>query len=591
MKKVTVFCLASDRDETLARLQDLGVLHLVPFTPPAGEDLDAARRHLARAVLSLQALEGAAATTPGAPASAETLTAPQALVDDVAALLEQRRRLDEEEQALHQEQRRIEPFGDFDPARLRALANAGIRVRLFRESTRQPLACPEGVERTVLHESGATRCVALIGRGDFDVRGDEFHPSERSLGALRQRLAAIAGEREALSARLHEHAGHRNALQQWTDSLRDQIRLLEARAGMGTTTALAYLHGFAPADGTAAIQAAASTHGWGLLIEDPAPTDAVPTLIRLSRWLRPIQSLFNMINILPGYREVDVSASFLLFLALFFALIVDDGGYGIVFLLLTLWMRRKKPKAAPEPFQLMYLFSAVTIVVGVLTGTYFGLTELALPVPCLRTISAWLNQSNNMMHLCLLIGAVHLTVAHAWNGARVINTLQCLAQAGWIGLTWMLFAVAETMLLGAPFHRWVGWMGAGSILAILVFMTPPAKLKTDWINHAMLPLSVMSGFGDILSYLRLFALGVAGVQLAMAFDTIAATVGFHSIGRAIGASVVLLLGHGLNIILGAMSVLVHGIRLNALEFSMHMGLEWSGSPYKPFARQAQRLPP
>jgi V/A-type H+-transporting ATPase subunit I len=159
-------------------------------------------------------------------------------------------------------------------------------------------------------------------------------------------------------------------------------------------------------------------------------------------------------------------------------------------------------------------------------------------------------------------------------------------------MTWALFLVARLMLLGqqCPPALLIGLFGAGIVL-ILLFMTPVRKLKSEWINHAMLPLSLMSGFGDILSYMRLFALSMAGVQLAGSFNSIALSMGAGSVAGSIGMALILFFGHALNIVLGAMSVLVHGIRLNALEFSMHMGLEWSGQPYRPFARRGRDAVP
>ena len=146
-----------------------------------------------------------------------------------------------------------------------------------------------------------------------------------------------------------------------------------------------------------------------------------------------------------------------------------------------------------------------------------------------------------------------------------------------------MFFTARTMLLGAPFPGWFVPVAIAGLAAVLLFMTPVRKLKDEWVNHVMLPLTLMSNFGDILSYLRLFALSVAGVQLASAFNGMAS---FDSPVAVVLGLLILFAGHTLNIVLCAISVLVHGVRLNALEFSMHFGLEWAGWEYRPFARRA-----
>lgn len=591
MKKVTLVCLESDRDDALRRLRELGVLHLVPYSPPQGADLEQTQRALARAKQALIALTQAAPET----ATAATFTPPaptsgDALVAAVEQALAKRQAINDEQAALRQEARRLEPFGDFDPERIRALAARGLAVRLFRESIQHPMALPDGAVRIVLNTAAPSRAIAIVGQAPLDVHGEELALPAQSLGAARRHLDALNADAASVSRDLAALAQQREALVRHIASLEADVQMLQASGGMGRTGSLAYLRGFCPTDRTAGISEGARHHGWGLTIVDPAPGEAVPTQLRYARWVLPIRSLFEMINILPGYREVDVSPSFFLFLILFFALIVGDAGYGALFLIITFVAQLKAKRAPRDPFILFYLFSTATIVWGVLTGTYFGLTQIALPIPVFQHLCAWLNVSKNVIHLCLVIGGVHLTVAHGWNVIRYGLALPSLAQLGWIALTWTLFFAARTMLVGIPFPSYGLGLGGAGLLAIILFMTPLSRFKAEWINHAMLPLSIMSGFGDILSYLRLFALGVAGVQLGMAFDMIAGNIGFDSLAHIAIASLVLIVGHSLNLVLCALSVLVHGVRLNALEFSMHMGLEWSGSPYRPFARQEPLRP-
>jgi len=114
-------------------------------------------------------------------------------------------------------------------------------------------------------------------------------------------------------------------------------------------------------------------------------------------------------------------------------------------------------------------------------------------------------------------------------------------------------------------------------------MTPVKHLKTEWADHVMLPFDIIGNFADLVSYVRLFAVGSAGLAVAIAFNELAVGTGIDSVGGAIKASIILFLGHALNIILCLMSILVHGVRLNTLEFSGHIGLEWAGFKYEPFA--------
>jgi V/A-type H+-transporting ATPase subunit I len=117
----------------------------------------------------------------------------------------------------------------------------------------------------------------------------------------------------------------------------------------------------------------------------------------------------------------------------------------------------------------------------------------------------------------------------------------------------------------------------------VLFMTPLRRLRAEWFNHVMLPLNLVSNFVDVVSYVRLFAVGMATFAMASAFNEMAGGMARGAVGH-LAAAALLFLGHTLNILLASMGVLVHGIRLNTLEFSGHLGLEWSGRPYRPLTR-------
>ena len=160
------------------------------------------------------------------------------------------------------------------------------------------------------------------------------------------------------------------------------------------------------------------------------------------------------------------------------------------------------------------------------------------------------------------------------------------AHVGWILLAWCMFFLSRFLILGneLPGFFWPVFITGVSLVAL--FMTPFKLLSKEWADHVMLPFDVVGSFADLVSYVRLFAVGTASLAVAEAFNELAIGEGIHSIGAGIVAVVVLFLGHSLNIVLALMSILVHGVRLNTLEFSGHIGLEWSGFKYNPFAKHS-----
>lgn len=575
MQQVLLLCLASDREATLDALRELGVLHLTPVKPPESRDLEQARARLAHIQRTLEALplQRDAAPT-GQPA--------EAVAEKIWSLLSSQRDVQEELEELRQERRRIEPFGSFDPTVVNELRARGVHIRLYQVPPGRTPSVPEGVVVQTLREDQSGTYLAAISRAPVELDAFEVRLPELSLNELDRRISDAEGRLTATQHALEAHAGDRPALLALAASAEEAVHFVEAREGMGAAAPVTYLRGYCPKESVPALEAKAAKMGWGVLVSDPEAGATVPTLIRNPGWVRPIKAVFDFIGVLPGYEEIDISAVFLFFLSIFFAMLVGDAGYGLIFLALTMWGRRKMPKAPAYPFHLLYIMSTFTIVWGAVTGSWFGAGNLPAVLDGLSV--AWLKQPKNVMFLCFLIGAVHLTIAHLWIILRTWNSPKALAQLGWIGSTWTMFFMARNLVLGESLPGWIGPLFIVSVILIILFMTAPRDFKTEWFNHVMLPLNLVSNFVDVVSYIRLFAVGTAGFAVASSFNKMILGGGVEGVLAGLVAGLLLFLGHALNIMLCAMGVLVHGVRLNTLEFSSHIGMAWTGLPYRPFRR-------
>jgi V/A-type H+-transporting ATPase subunit I len=582
MQKLTLLCLAADQDRTLEALRDLGVVHLTHVKRPEGSDLDQARNRLAhlRRVLEVLPKKSEGAPPSGQPA--------EEVVEAVWQLILQRKELNEELEALQHEQQRLVPFGDFEPDAIRQLMEKGIYIRLYRAGAKQSLIPPERTVLQVLSRTKTDVSFVVIGCCDFKMDAQEVRLPEKSLRVVEAKIAKAKTELESIENQMAGHAVDHDAITQLAHNAEEAVTFLEARTGMGSTKPVAYLQGFCPEDAVEPIRRAAARNGWGMVVEDPSDTDAVPTLLRNSKWVRPIKAVFDFIGVVPGYREVDISVVFLIFFSLFFSMLVGDAGYGAIFLALTWWARKKHPQAPSYIFALLTITGVGTVIWGVLTGTYFGIAKLPAPLRSLQV--DWLSDQNNIMGLCFLIGAIQLSIAHLWNAWNGRHSVQALAQLGWLCTTWTMFFAAGFMVLGRPFPSFMMGVLVIGVVLIVLFMTPVKRLKTEWFNHVMLPLNLISNFVDVVSYIRLFAVGTATLAVAQAFNSMAIGEGELSWIRMFFAAVILLLGHTLNIVLAAMGVIVHGVRLNTLEFSGHLGMQWTGILYRPFAKRRNNGP-
>ncbi|MBU4460221.1 MAG: hypothetical protein KJ579_06620, partial [Verrucomicrobia bacterium] len=499
MKRLTVLVLENDRDAALEYLREIGVVHVEAVRTAETDDVEAARKDFDHVNRALEVMPSTGRSVPSGRSPADVVQAMWRIVHE-------RKEIADETESLCAERQRILPFGDFEPAAVKALASKGVFVRLYQGSPKEPVTAPEGAILTELSRTKHAVYFSLVHRGEAPkLPAQEVRLPALSLSAIGMRLTELERRTAALEAEAETYAGDRPSVAAVTAEAEDRLHLAEARAGMGEATSrIVYLRGFCPTEDVGCIHEAAAKCGWGVIDDVPGEGDAVPTLIRSPAWVRPIEPLMKFIGILPGYRELDIGAMFLVFFGLFFAMLVGDAGYGALFLGASLWARRKYRTAPRKLFNLIDTMAVATIAWGVITGVFFGIHPASWPL----TIT-WLENEENVKRLCFIIAVVHLSLAHLWNIVRMGRSLQSLAQLGWLCTTWTMFFYANKMVLGDEFPSLMGPVFLIGVVLIVLFMTPIRLLKAEWFNHAMLPLNLVSNFVDVVSYIRLFAVGTA----------------------------------------------------------------------------------
>ncbi len=603
MKRLTLLASAKAQSSALEALRALGCVHVTLEV----RDGEAIRRAAAAVAASEQALrvldvaekKGTFAFRPEASSPvammtfedlvgvAKDLSAPETTeaVNRAAELIT---RLREEAFTLSLELRRYAPFGAIDPDTVSALATAGHPVQLFKA----PLTLDTLPANAFLFGTDAGQVYGAWIASEPLPDGVEVLPMPKlSTATMQARVQEAQALAEALVQQLAVAATSvRPALSRERATRLAERTVADVSANLHTEGAIAYLQGYLPVRATDAVLAKAQSEGWGVVLNEPDEGDPnVPVLLEPPRGFRAIGTLFKGLGILPGYSEGDCSVPFYLFFSLFFAMLVGDAGYGAVMLtgvLFAGWKLWKQPAARPV-LLILTVFCASTIVWGVLSGTYFGINKAALPA-CLTQLPTvgWLSDDNNLMFLCFLIGAVHISVARLWNATLLAPNIKMLGELGWLGVTWSMFLIVCGIVVSwFAQPAWTWWLLGGSVVVILVPLI--SDIKNEGINIGMLPLNVISAMGDIISYVRLFAVGLASVKVAENFNAMALGLDLPVVLRILAVCAILLVGHGLNLAMGALSILVHAVRLNTLEFSNAKGITWSGQPYTPFQHPQQ----
>ncbi len=609
MRHVTLLCVCEAREAALGFLRETGLVHLNVEASDSARFRDAQER-LAGVQRAQQVLAAASADKPVLPALAAPHKAP-GHVQHVASLLTQkvpsvagdaaqqvaailhladvRQDLVNETARLNREIERYAPFGAFDIGQLAALATRGVEITLFRAPAHLPPHAPEGALIEALATDEKHLYGVLIGHGRLAEPCEVLDLPEASVDVLRQRREQALDRAIKIADTLKHAAADSAAVGREARRLADLCAFAVAADAMQAHGAVVWITGWVPADQERLLRETANEQAWGLLARDPEPGEQVPTLLRPPRPLMPMLALFRALGISPAYHEADVSLPFFCFFGIFFAMLVGDGGYGLLILLLT-WRARAKWRTSRiplSPFILLTVFSVATVVWGGLSNTWFGFHPAALD----NAVSRWLSQpggkgDGNMMLICFTLGVAHLSIARIWNAVELFPDRKFIAQLGWVGVIWFMYFLAGNVVgvltLPGPMKVVFGV----SVALIALFMLRKDELKTSGADLGMLPLNIISCLGDIISYVRLFAVGLAGVKVAENFNEMALGLSLPLVVKIPCLVAILLLGHALNFAMAGLSVLVHAVRLNTLEFSNHKGVSWSGFAFKPFTRSA-----
>ncbi len=583
MKKAWVIAQSKDAQGVVRQLRSLGVLHIEHQQQPKSKDISA----LADTVSLAATATGIVAAFAQAPGVARDRGGkpgytPEQFCRHIIDCSKRIEQLEEFGRSLKATIAAWQSWGDFDPQRINELASAGISVQLFQIPSAEVAALPvDLIVKRVSAEAGMVNCL-VISRQHVRLPYKELSPPKISLSAMQRKLEEDSAVIGALKNELIEAQRYSAWLLEYKENTSKEMIFQEALAGMGQQSELVFIRGFIPqGEAVAGLESRARRERWALVVEDPSPDDAVPTLLRNPKWVDTVKPVLALLGITPGYHELDVSMMFLVFFSLFFGILIGDAGYGLVYLSLTVWLQKKaRVNLALRPtVQLLYVLSSCAIIWGALTGTFFG--QEWLRTLGIQPLVSQLNDVTFMQTFCFFLGALHLSLAHGWRAVLKAPSLSALADIGWIGVLWVAFFLARTLILSAAFPSWGTWLAYASVGLVIFFTNPQRNIfKAVGEGLGTVALSLMNNFTDVVSYVRLFAVGLAGVAIAETTNGMAGGLGGGVVAMVAGALIVVI-GHSLNIVLGPMSVLVHGVRLNVLEFSGHANVTWSGVAYEP----------
>ena len=606
MTKYSFVLLTGEKEGFLEQLQELGVVDISRSVKPIDSDSSVMFHKAERAKKVLEFLESIDYSKD---TDAEAIAKATVNIegDPVDFIEECRAKLTELHAALAHAEKQLQatlPWGEYDKKALDGLKDLGYAIRYYAVDAKKfdeswgelyPLQVVENNGKKVWFVTVAPKGEAY----SFPVQ--EVAAPEITSAEAASDIARIKTEITDCKAGLLNAKDYIPAIKEACNSdLVELDRYLAKEAGEGAAEdMITVFTGFAPVENDAELVEAFDKMGVLYIKEDAAQEDNPPIKLRNNWFTRQFECFTEMYG-MPVYSEFDPTPILAPFYLLFFAMCLGDAGYGIVLLLFGLMLNKGWLKVGMFDGlgNIIALLGAGTMVVGTVLGTFFGIGmhdaswvpewmkslmivgDVDVPGVGVLNIQMLLAMGIGIFHICvaMTVKAICYTKRFGWK--------ENIATWGWLilivgGVLTGLLALGK--LLSPEAIKWaLIIIGAVSALAIYIFNTPGRNPLINvgaglWDTYNM----ATGILGDVLSYLRLFALGLAGGMLGQAFNNLALSVKGDAVMTWVPFVLILIVGHVINILLSSLGAFVHPMRLTFMEYFKNAGYEGKGSSYNP----------
>lgn len=657
IRKYTFVIYHQDYDNLLQKLMEAGVVHIVTKTE-LGEcksvidDMALLRRYKK----AMRQLSSAVPGTVPSEAMKDTDTVLAGLESAFTEIDEAERRLE----VLIPEAEKAEPWGDYDPETLRKISDAGWDLSIFscnmsdfRKKWRDEYNLEE------ITQKGDMVYFAIIHRKEEvpEIDAARLKLPERRYSEVFREIASNEEKIKKERSWIRENAGTLLAtLNKGTDDTINRIEYLGTaeQAEKHAEGNLCILEGWVPVSEENKVEEVINSSDCYALVSKPAVNDQIPVILKNNRFatlFEPISRLFS----LPDYRELDLTPFFAPFFMLFFGFCLGDAGYGLFFVVGGFLIKRRIKKEYRPIISLGQYFGVAAIVLGLLSGSFFGLNlidsgykvsdnsvaemrDRGVPeriiyrlteikdqnfrkresftaeavriigendfsayrkdilkstesdLPLVRSVRSYMFDSMNLFYLALILGGLQIIFGMILKVVNIIRLMGFKYSLSTIG--WIILVFSVVILKGGPAIDLISEEKTAilfkllliiSAILIFIFNSPDLNIFSRvgiglWESYTI----VTGVFGDLLSYIRLFALGISSSILGFVFNQMSLQVLSVKYVGWLLFILLLIFGHSLNIVIATLGSFVHPMRLTFVEFYKSAGFKGGGIEYKPF---------
>ena len=602
MKKLTFLIYHKEYETFLEQIRALGVIHIVERQ--RGELDNTLQGFLQKRNLyknTLMNMYNRAEKQPDNTITRE-ISADE-IVQEYEDLLTRIQELNQRLPVIDKEMAQMEIWGDFDWNAVERLKNSGWYIQFYTCSEKE--FNEDWVDRyqvVRIHESAGHIYFVTVTPQPVDLELEPLRLPAFSLSELgRQReelLEELADTNAALTA--FSKANYR-ALEKGSLKLEGEMELWKVKLNSERMAdgAVLLLEGWIPEDKEADVKKLLEQSGIYYEVRAARKEDNAPIKLRNNAFTRMYEVLTKMYG-MPDYAEFDPTPILAPFFSLFFAFCMGDAGYGLVLIALGFFLKKKLSKSLSGMMNLVMTLGVFTTVIGAVLGTFFGMSLVDVNLP--ESVKQFMvvgkigeTSYDKQMLLALLIGVVHICIAMTVKA--VSETVRFGFKESLSSWGWLLLVVGFICTGGLSFFQIISeevstwaFIAIGSVSAIGIYLLNNLRRNVFvnigaglWDTYNM----ATGLMGDVLSYIRLYALGLAGGMLGGVFNQLAFMVN-DAAGPALGwlfCGLILVFGHTLNIAMSCLSAFVHPLRLTFVEYFKNSGYDGKGEEYAPFANK------
>lgn len=611
MSRYDFVLFAAQSDDFIARLRELG---LVDITTTGWEPAEQDRQlltdidHYRKAAASLRAFAESESMQGGAAPYASGAEAYEAYADAQqrkAALTSEIARLDKLSEELR-------PWGEFAEGGHAALAERGVVLRYFVALTSVfETSEAEWRERYTVEEiarTGSSVYFVVVAAADEEITLDaqEVKAPAKDYRAVAAESAEAAASLAALDAEFSRLAASVDAIESELAALTRRLQSVKIRgtAAEAADGTLAVMEGWAEKDMSAEVDALLEEYPNVVYLKsDPTPEDNTPVKLKNNRFARLFELVGNLYA-LPKYGTLDLTPFFAPFYMLFFAICLNDAGYGLILLLAGLLLVKKGGASLKRAGWLTVVCGSATVLFGFYTGSLFGLSIPEMFGYTDIADSPFLDFQQKFFSYALALGVFQILLGMLINicmTTHVFGLRYALGTLGWFLLILACCLASGLQMLNEAWSIPFFTMGSPAFLAVvavaavlmLFFNSPGKNIFMNFGAGLWNTYNNITGLlSDVLSYIRLFAIGLSGGVLALVFNSLAlgitgldgdlsASPWWAVALQVVGASIILLIGHGINLFMSTISSLVHPMRLTFVEFYKNAGFEMTTRAFDP----------